>query len=109
MKFLPATALILTASTATGQPLTGDAEMGRTMALEVCADCHNVVLSPEVERADAPRSFTAIAKDPVYTPTSLRVFLTTPHNQMPDYIFTREEQDNLIAYIMQIREKQQAE
>ena len=65
--------------------------------------------SPEVERADAPRSFTAIARDPVYTPTSLRVFFSTPHVQMPDFIFTRDQQDDLIAYLMQMREELDAQ
>ena len=105
MKLLFATALTLLAGAPAAQPFMGDAERGRKMALEICAECHNVLLSPEVERADAPRSFTAIARDPVYTPTSLRVFLSTPHNQMPDFIFTRAQQDDLIAYLMQMREE----
>lgn len=103
MKILLAAALSLTASVSVAQPISGDAEAGRGMAVEICAECHTVVLSPEVERADAPRSFTAIAKDPVYTPTSLRVFFSTPHIQMPDFIFTRQQQDDLIAYLMELR------
>ena len=86
------------------QPLLGNAELGRQMATEICSESHNVVLSPEVERADAPQSFTAIAKDPIYTPLSLRVFFSSPHTQMPDFIFTREKQDDLIAYLMKMRE-----
>lgn len=109
MKILFATALSLTASISFAQPITGDAEVGREMAVEICAECHNVVLSPELERADAPRSFTAIAKDPVYTPTSLRVFFSTPHIQMPDFIFTRQQQDDLIAYLMEMRESLKVE
>ena len=105
MKFLSTAILLLVSGAASAQPFMGDAEDGRQLAAEICAECHNVVLSPEVERADAPRSFTAIARDPVYTPTALRVFLTTPHNQMPDFIFTREQQDDLIAYFLEMRDK----
>ncbi len=108
MKALFALTLTLVASGSLAQPLMGDADAGRLMATEVCAECHNVVLSPEIESVNAPRSFTAIAKDPVYTPNSLRVFLTTPHIQMPDFIFTREQQDDLIAYLMDMRKTLQA-
>ena len=104
MKILSAAALSLVASATTAQPLLGNAELGRQMSIEICSECHNVVLSPEVERADAPRSFTAIAKDPIYTPLSLRVFFSSPHIQMPDFIFSREQQDHLIAYLMKMRE-----
>lgn len=104
MKFLFAAALSFVAGISIAQPKLGNVETGRKMAVEICAECHNVIMSPEIERADAPRSFTAIAKDPVYTPTGLRVFLSSPHNQMPDFIFTREQQNDLIAYLMKMRE-----
>ena len=104
MKILSAVALSLVASPTIAQPLLGDPDLGRQMAIEICSECHNVVPSPEVERVDAPRSFTAIAKDPLYTTLSLRVFLSSPHIQMPNFIFTREQQDHLIAYLMKMRE-----
>ncbi len=96
-------ASLLVAGAAAAQPMLGDAERGRSMAVDICAECHNIELSPETEKADAPRSFTAIARDPVYTYQSLRVFFSTPHVQMPDFIFTREQQDDLIAYLMEMR------
>ncbi len=108
MKFLLAALISLTASLSAAEPILGDAEAGRMMAVEICAECHNVILSPEIERANAPRSFTAIAKDRVYTPTSLRVFFATPHVQMPDFIFTRSQQDDLIAYLMTMRKELEA-
>lgn len=100
---------VLAAGAVNAQPLLGDAERGRDMARTICAECHNIELSPEVEKANAPRSFTAIARDPVYTDQALRVFFSTPHFQMPDFIFTREQQDDLIAYLMEMRKKLEAE
>jgi hypothetical protein len=34
----------------------------------------------------------------------LRVFLQTPHDRMPDLHLSREEIDDLIAYILSMRE-----
>ena len=37
------------------------------------------------------------------TSMSLRVFLQTPHPSMPDYRLTREELDDVVAYILTLR------
>jgi hypothetical protein len=39
------------------------------------------------------------------TPLGLRVFLQTPHGRMPDLHLTRDEVDNLIAYILSLRRR----
>ena len=39
------------------------------------------------------------------TPLSLRVFLQTPHNRMPDLHLSRTEIDDLIGYILSLRDK----
>src|SRR4029453_15267171 len=44
-------------------------------------------------------TFFAVANDPSTTDTSLRVFLVSPHVVMPNFMLTRKETDEIIAYI----------
>jgi hypothetical protein len=39
------------------------------------------------------------------TPLSLRAFLLTPHARMPDLHLSRDEMDDLAAYILGLRRK----
>ena len=76
---------------------------GETLAREVCAACHAVVRDETSPLADAP-SFGDIADLVSTTRQSLFVFLNTPHPTMPNIMLTREESDDLIAYILSLRE-----
>ena len=83
----------------------GSAEAGHELALNVCSECHwaaeDQFLIPESE---AP-SFFEIAENPARTATSIKVFLQTPHRTMPNLILTPEETDDIVAYIMELREQ----
>jgi mono/diheme cytochrome c family protein len=98
-----ALALLLISSAAQAQPWPGNPREGRDLALRICADCH--VVAPQQTRSptDGAPPFAERARDPAITPLSLRVFLQTPHKQMPDLILTRTEIDDLIAYILSLR------
>lgn len=50
-----------------------------------------------------PPDFGAVAAMPRQTEMSLRVFLQTPHGEMPRYQFSRGELDDIIAYILSLR------
>ena len=39
------------------------------------------------------------------TPLSLRVFLQTSHNRMPNLSLSRDQTDNVAAYILSLRGK----
>ncbi len=52
-----------------------------------------------VSSAGAP-AFQDVADNPAI---SLRVFLRTPHETMPDLILTAAETDNVIAYILSLK------
>lgn len=41
--------------------------------------------------------------DPAMTALALRVFLTTPHENMPNLILTDAETDNVIAWILGLK------
>ena len=38
------------------------------------------------------------------TPDKLRAFLTRPHGRMPDLNLSRQDRDDLIAYLLSMRE-----
>ncbi len=89
---------------AAGQDI-GDPVAGRGLAEKWCNSCH--VVDPKARDAvstGAP-AFTAVARMSSATPLSLRVFLQTPHERMPDLHLTGDEIDNMIAYILSLRSK----
>jgi len=82
----------------------GDRQAGRRVAETWCRNCH--VVGPEGSGAanDAAPTFASIARMPSTTGMSLRAFLQTPHVRMPDYQFSREEMDDVIAYLLSLRD-----
>ncbi len=81
---------------------TGDRVAGKAFALSFCVECH-FVADEQVQfpSFDAP-PFLEIAAEPSVTELSLRVFLRTPHNRMPDIILTPTQTDDVIAYILSL-------
>ncbi|MBY8975513.1 cytochrome c [Rhodobacteraceae bacterium NNCM2] len=95
--------LALSAGPTMGEEIVGDVAAGHKLAREVCAECHHVEPDePQILFTDV-RTFTTIAEDPRTTALSLRVFLQTPHVEMPDLILSPEKTDNIIAYILSLR------
>ena len=94
---------------ATLQPLSaqsarGDAASGRLYAMSWCTECHSV----EPETAGTGRfapDFTAIAKSPSTTGSSLKAFLRSEHLRMPSFALKRTEVDDIVAYIMSLRRR----
>jgi len=81
----------------------GDPATGRRLAETWCSSCH--VIGPDIQRGTsygAP-TFTAIARTTAMTPMALRVFLQTPHSRMPDLHLSRQEIDDVSAYIFSLK------
>jgi hypothetical protein len=53
---------------------------------------------------EAP-NFVEIAKEPSITPLSLRVFFQSNHENMPNLHISTTEADNLVAYILSLKQK----
>ena len=85
---------------ATAQPLEGNPLIGRQIATTLCVPCHQI---GETHR-DGPPSFVDIANMPSTTALSLKVFLRSNHNAMPNLIIPDAETDDLIAYILNLRQ-----
>ena len=106
LRALAATALCLASPTALAQEPLGSVEAGRALAFTVCAECHDVGRVPEQDllfEGDPP-PFRMVADDPAVTPLSLSVFLRTPHRNMPNIMLTQQESDDVIAYILSLRD-----
>jgi mono/diheme cytochrome c family protein len=97
---LIATSLAVPAS-ALAQPLEGNPLMGRQTALALCGPCHQV---GEMRRDGGPPSFVDVANLHSTTALSLRVFLRSNHNEMPNLMISDVETSDLIAYILTLKQ-----
>lgn len=79
--------------------LPGDPVLGHKLARQVCAQCHRVEPGEREGELPDPPAFQNLADDPAMTVLALRVFLTTPHVNMPNLILTDAETDDVIAWI----------
>src|SRR5450755_2495467 len=86
------------------QPVDGNPLSGQQIATKLCSSCHRVLPMTLSDKADPP-SFQSIADLPSTTGISLNVFLHSNHRNMPDFMFTSAESDDLIAYILSLKKK----
>ena len=82
----------------------GDPTAGRAVAEAWCSSCHAYPGATRAIATGAP-SFSAVAANKAITPLSLRAFLQTPHERMPDLHLSNNEMDDLIAFILSARGK----
>lgn len=82
----------------------GNPARGLEYAQANCAGCH-AILKDETEspNPDSP-AFATVAATPGITRTALSVFLQSPHPTMPNLIVEGEDADNLIAYILSLKD-----
>ena len=84
------------------QPVDGDPSSGRKVATTLCSSCHRVMPMTLSNKGNPP-SFQSIADLPSTTGISLNVFLHSNHNNMPDFILSSTESNDLIAYILSLK------
>jgi tetratricopeptide (TPR) repeat protein len=83
----------------------GDARRGLSYAREVCAECHNVLGSDAPSpNSDAP-PFKEIANTPGMSVTALTVWSRMSHPTMPNLIIEPNDMDDLIAYILSLKDR----
>ncbi len=81
----------------------GDAAKGRVLAQASCASCHGIEPTDRFSPRPGLATFRVIASTPGMTGIALAAFLQTPHKGMPDLIIPREQREDLIAYILSLR------
>ena len=80
----------------------GDAEEGRQLARENCAECHAIDSSPSAN-PNAP-TFKDLATTPGMTSAALTVALQTAHSKMPNFVLKGSAREDIIAYILSLKE-----
>lgn len=75
-------------------------QQGRLLAQSMCADCHT--FGGQTRSDGLPPDFAQVGAMPSTTPLSLRVFLKSPHRNMPDLILEEGQIDALAAFILDL-------
>jgi mono/diheme cytochrome c family protein len=79
-----------------------DPVAGKALAEKWCVECHSIRpdrLSPNL----AAPTFPELAAEPSITEYSLRAFLRSPHETMPQITFTRDQMDDIVDYLMSLK------
>jgi mono/diheme cytochrome c family protein len=97
------TALMAGATAGAQENLPGDPVAGHAFVRENCSDCHEVERTLTELSAFYGPAFVDIAASSGLTATRLRAFLRTPHVEMPDFILTDREIDDIVSYILTLK------
>ena len=95
--------LVTGASIASPQDL-GDARSGLVYAEGVCAECHAVKDGQRVSPRERAPAFEVVANSRGMTEMALRVWFQSPHPSMPNLRLTEKLADDLIAYILSLKD-----
>ena len=98
-------AAIYTVPPAVGDDVPGDVDAGRELAIEECSECHSLSARERMLQLFEAPGFDEIAAKPQTTEISLRAFLQSSHPSMPNFVLTGAERDNVIAYILSLRQR----
>jgi tetratricopeptide (TPR) repeat protein len=82
----------------------GDPAKGLAYAQRVCSGCHNVLRRDDASPNRRAPPFTKVASTPGMTATALTVWSRTVHPTMPNLVIEPTDMDNLIAYILSLRD-----
>jgi mono/diheme cytochrome c family protein len=94
--------IVIPSHRAAGQE-SGDPAAGRALARRWCDTCHVVDEQQLRGTSTGAPTFAAIAEMKSTTAMALRVFLQTPHGRMPDLHLTRDEINDVTAYILSLK------
>ena len=79
----------------------GDAASGLTLAQTWCTSCH--IVAPGGTGRDNAPSFMAIAAKPNLSEPALRAWLSDPHPPMPNLNLSRQQIDDVVAYLASLK------
>jgi len=82
--------------------LGADADNGLRLAERWCASCH-IVSGSQTTGSDRVPPFSAIAHRADFSVEKLAIFLLDPHPVMPNMSLSRNEAQDIAAYIAQLR------
>lgn len=102
--FLLSLIVVGCAQMATGQEL-GTASAGFDYASQICSGCHAVQKGGNASPNEKAPPFAAIANARGMTELALRVWFQTPHPTMPNLMMSPRQKDDVIAYILSLKER----
>ena len=100
---VPLFSLVMCAATSQAMAMSGDPVAGRAFARYKCAECHDIGDLEPPSKAKRGPSFMAISHRPKTTDDSLRTFLVLPHAGMPNFPISRQDLNDVIAFILGMR------
>jgi cytochrome c len=83
--------------TAVAHAASGNAEAGRQLVMRSCSSCH-ATESAKTATDNAP-PFAAVAKTNRERPAWIRGWLMEPHPPMPNISLSRQQIDDIVAYL----------
>ena len=81
----------------------GHVRAGFTLAQHLCAECHAIGKDKLQSPNEESPSFQAVASLPGMNGMALTAALNTSHRNMPNVILNRDEQADVIAYILSLK------
>ncbi|HMK68317.1 MAG TPA: cytochrome c [Stellaceae bacterium] len=78
----------------------GNAQYGRTIAQNRCSSCH--VVEPNQKGGDTAPPFAEIARKHANDMSWVRTWLTDPHPPMQGIALSREEIDDIVAFLQSL-------
>jgi len=82
----------------------GDRAQGETLVKQWCANCH--VDDEAMRGTDAAPPLSTLAKENEHSPEWVRAWLIDPHPPMPNLNLSRQEIDDIQAYLRGLSEEQ---
>jgi mono/diheme cytochrome c family protein len=95
---------LFTAMGATHAQELGDPAAGLAYANGVCAECHAVKKGQRMSAHERAPAFEVVANTRGMTDMALRVWFQSPHPSMPNLMLTEKLSDDLVAYILSLKE-----
>ena len=81
----------------------GSITSGHQIAITICGNCHEV--STYSRKTAIGPKLEDIANLPSTTAQSLREFLGSRHKRMPNFIISRADTEDVVAYILTLKRK----
>jgi mono/diheme cytochrome c family protein len=77
---------------------------GQTLSERWCSQCHAVKPNQASANPAAPK-FADLAAESSITEYSLRAFLRTPHETMPNITLKPDDMDDIVSYILSLKSR----
>ena len=104
-RVLSAISIMSVAATSVYAQEAGDPAKGLAYANRVCTQCHAVRQNDQMSPNPKAPSFQEIADTPGMTGISLAATLHSVHENMPNFTLAADERDNIIAYILSLKQQ----